>query len=127
MDERWSLWVMQVVQDHHGRMLRASELIELIVVSDAQRQEGLAGIEKFTLFYHIWVFTFLCPASNRPLSKFGNVTRQVYISRALPLCLVFFPITCVTQTKVVALFSGFTLVKVSIAEYYGLFAPITRI
>lgn len=71
MGERWCLRIMKVVQDHHGRVFSPSQLVELVMVSNAQRQEGLARVEEIALLLHVWVFTFFRPTCYGFLCEFS--------------------------------------------------------
>ena len=47
---------MQMPQHHHRRVLRSSQLVELVMVSLAQIQEGLSVVQKFAIqFFNIVV------------------------------------------------------------------------
>jgi hypothetical protein len=43
----------QVVQNHHARVLGTSQLVKLVVVALAQRQERLAGVKMLTFYFVI--------------------------------------------------------------------------
>jgi hypothetical protein len=58
--KRWFGWVIQVVQHHHRRVLRATQRIELEVVSLTQRKKRLSRIEKLGLHgFVLFLFDFL--------------------------------------------------------------------
>ena len=51
-----SVWIVQVVEHHHGRVLCSAQLIELVVITLTEIQEGLAGIEVPALLHVVNVF-----------------------------------------------------------------------
>ena len=56
MYELRSVWIVQVVEHHHGRVLRSAQLVELVVITLTEVQEGLAGIEVLALLHIVHVF-----------------------------------------------------------------------
>ena len=49
------VWIVQVVQHHHGGVLRSTQLIELVVIALTEIQERLAGVEVLALLHVVHV------------------------------------------------------------------------
>ena len=49
MCEGWCSRIMKMVQDHHGRVLGTPELIKLVVIALAEREEGRSRVEEVTV------------------------------------------------------------------------------
>ena len=54
-----SVWIVQVVEHHHGRVLCSAQLIELVVITLTEIQERLAGVEVLALLHVVDVYRII--------------------------------------------------------------------
>jgi hypothetical protein len=47
--ELWGVSIVKMPQNHHGRMLRSADMVELVVITLAEIEECLAIVQEFTI------------------------------------------------------------------------------